>query len=433
MFARLITEQLTHLFSTLYLAAAKIRGSLMQDRRTHILFYSLMAMPVFLFFSRGLLSAALILFTALSFAHRDIPAQWRRFLQTPLLWGMSLLLLVPLFSGLWSADKTQWWNNVQVKLPLLFLPLAFAGPLEFTRNQWRLLAGIFILLVTAGAAWSFFQYGSDPDTVNEGYLRAKSLITPLSDDHVRFSWMVSIAVLLSGWMGWMYRKENRVLPALCFLIAALLILYLHLLAARTGLISLYGMLLFFSIWLILKMKKTYGFLLILFLAALPVIAWLTLPTFQNRVRYFRYDLGYFKNADYLPGANDAVRVISLKAGWNLLRENPVAGVGFGDLLTETKKWYETKYPGMLERDKIFPSSEWLLYGAGAGIPGICLFALSMYLPFFTRTRQRLCWYLVNGTAALSLLADIGLEVQFGVFLYSFIVLWCWKWWTHEKG
>jgi len=28
---------------------------------------------------------------------------------------------------------------------------------------------------------------------------------------------------------------------------------------------------------------------------------------------------------------------------------------------------------------------------------------------------------------LSLLFDIGLEVQFGVFIYSFVVLWCWKW------
>jgi hypothetical protein len=29
--------------------------------------------------------------------------------------------------------------------------------------------------------------------------------------------------------------------------------------------------------------------------------------------------------------------------------------------------------------------------------------------------------------AFSFLFDIGLEAQFGVFVYAFIVLWWWKW------
>ena len=35
--------------------------------------------------------------------------------------------------------------------------------------------------------------------------------------------------------------------------------------------------------------------------------------------------------------------------------------------------------------------------------------------------------MLNVTIAVSFLFDIALEVQFGVFLYSFIVLWWWKW------
>jgi hypothetical protein len=35
--------------------------------------------------------------------------------------------------------------------------------------------------------------------------------------------------------------------------------------------------------------------------------------------------------------------------------------------------------------------------------------------------------MINITAGFSLLFDIGLEVQFGVFVYSFIVLWLYQW------
>jgi hypothetical protein len=38
---------------------------------------------------------------------------------------------------------------------------------------------------------------------------------------------------------------------------------------------------------------------------------------------------------------------------------------------------------------------------------------------------------LNIIAAFSFLFDIGLEVQFGVFIYSFLVLWLWKWRMEE--
>jgi hypothetical protein len=52
----------------------------------------------------------------------------------------------------------------------------------------------------------------------------------------------------------------------------------------------------------------------------------------------------------------------------------------------------------------------------------------MALPFFIRTgRGRFFWASLNLVSALSFLFDIGLEVQFGVFLYIFVLLWWWKW------
>ena len=114
-----------------------------------------------------------------------------------------------------------------------------------------------------------------------------------------------------------------------------------------------------------------------------------------------------------------------------MKSNPL-GVGFGDLPYEMNVWYAKQYPQMIKEDKILPSSEWLVYGASTGIAGLLIFTFFMIISLTVRLRNKLIWYMLQVTAALSFIADIGLEVQFGVFLYSFIVLWWWKWFTAQN-
>jgi hypothetical protein len=210
--------------------------------------------------------------------------------------------------------------------------------------------------------------------------------------------------------------------------------YLHILAARTGLLCFYVSVAILAAWLLFKnTKKIYGIGLIAALIALPFIAYYSFPTFQNRVKYFIYDLPYFSKAHYLEGGNDAMRVISMKAGWNLMNEFPLTGTGFGDIKNKTNEWYDASYSQMKEADKILPGNEWLIYGAGSGWPGFIIFSMIMIIPFLMKSiENKLPWYLLCISIILTFIVDIGLEVQFGVFLYSFILLWWWKWLNVES-
>jgi len=391
-----------------------------------------------LFLSRALLSVSMIAFIAVSFFHTEHKKQFLHFLSNPLLWGMSLLFVVPLVSGFWSEDKQEWADMLRIKLPLLLLPVAFAGPTELSKKQGDWLGYCFIALVTAGTGWSLFHYLADPAAVNESYLRAKTMITPLENDHVRFSWLVSTAILLAGWLFARIRKESKLLSWVLAAVGIWLIIFLHLLAARTGLFSFYIIVAGAAGWLILSKTKggtalwKYGILLMLLLVILPLIAYKVFPSFHNRVQYLLYDKSFFERSDYLTGSTDAVRVISLKAGWHVMQAQPLTGVGFGDVLTQTKAWYASNYPVIIEADKIYPSSEWLIYGAGAGWPGFLIFSAVVIIPFFSTVKYRLPWILLNTTAAFAFLFDIGLEVQFGVFIYSFVILWGYNWLKEEK-
>ncbi|MFZ9387564.1 MAG: O-antigen ligase family protein [Chitinophagaceae bacterium] len=405
----------------------------MNDKRTSIIYYSIFIMLAALFFSRALLSVSMLLFVGAACWHKRQGEQFRRFLSAPVLWGMSLLFLLPLISGLWSADKAQWLDSMRIKLPLFLLPYAFAAPFSLTRKQWQALAGFFILLILGGTGWSIFQYAANPTAVNEGYLSARSLVTPLENDHVRFSWLVSLAVFGCGWMSVQSNADHW--KKYGFLASGLwMIAYLHLLAARTGLISFYAGLLILAVWLLLRrLHRGYMLLVLSALLVIPLIAYLTVPTLQNRVRYFRYEWDYIKTGGYLPGSNDGVRLISMRAGWELMKKNPAAGVGFGDIRAESREWYAAAYPGMRESDKIFPSGEWLMYGAGCGIPGFILFTAVMLLPFLDARQRGPGWLIIVTGAVLSFVADIGLEVQFGVFVFAGIVLSGWKWGEPEKN
>lgn len=399
--------------------------------KDNAVFVSILLMLASLLLPRAALSCSLILFLFLTLFRNDFRRQWRSFRADPYAVGFTLLFLIPFFSGFWSENKVEWLHVLRLKLPLLLFPLAFAGSWRLSEKQERVVAFSFLAVLTLGCGWSLVDYALHPAAINAGYLKAKTLRTPLGDDHVRFSWLVASGVIGCFFFRRVFqtRWSRYFLPAL----AAFFTTYLYLLSVRTGLGALSLFFLLYAGWLLRqKGGRTPALLLLSTLVALPLLAYWLVPTFQNRVRYLVYDLSYVQKNEYLPGANDGARVLSIRAGWQLLRENPL-GVGAGDIATERDRWYAATVPQILPSDQLNPCSEWLLYGAMAGWPGVVLFTLVMLLPFvYPPNGHRLYWVAFHAAAAFSFLFDMGLEVQYGVFLYGFLSFW-WRRMMEEKA
>jgi hypothetical protein len=332
--------------------------------------------------------------------------------------------MIPLISGLWSSDIKEWGEIIRIKIPLLFFPIAFAGDWQLKNKHWHYVAFIFLALIAIGAGWSLVQYLLDIEGFNEAYLRSKTIVTPLEDDHVRFSWICAFSVILCVLMLHLQKQFRIVL----YLLAALFIIYLHILSARMGLFSLYIFLGLYALWLLIKKRNTkLSIAIISILLLFPLLSWFIFPTFRNRIQYFLYDLSLVKNEPFVTGSNDGARIQSLKAGWELLKENP-GGVGAGDLKPEILKWYELHVPAMGAGEKFLPCSEWLIYGGFAGWIGIIILTTIMALPFFIKNiSNRFFWVSLHAIVAFSFAMDMTIEAQFGVFIYVFIVLWFWKW------
>jgi hypothetical protein len=394
--------------------------------RNNSIFICLLVMLFSLVISRGALSVSLLIFLGLCIVHKNFAQQVNAFVKTPFLLLFSLLFFIPFLSGLWSSDIGKWSDVVRIKLPLLAFPLAFAGNWKLSQKQWLYIAATFLAMVFGGCVWGLLHYAQNTEEVHAGYLRAKTILTPLENDHVRFSWMVSVAAILCVLLVQTVQgiKSKALLIFLLFFFAV----YLHILSARTGIVSLYIFLAFYAIWHLVRMKnRKLTITLVAFLISLPFLAYVTLPTFKARARYILYDFSFVQKGEYLPGSNDGARVMSLKAGWQLVKQNPL-GVGAGDIMHEADNWYAVNVPHVLSTDKFYPSSEWLMYGGFAGWVGVILFTMIMLLPFFIKMKQhKIFWIAFNATAAFSFAFDMGLEVQYGIFLYAFILFWWWKW------
>jgi O-antigen ligase len=339
-------------------------------------------------------------------------------LKKGLLFAITLVLFPVIFSGYWSEDKNTWWNGLAVKLPLYTMMMGCSAALLPTKNRLIVCLG-FLILVSIGCTWSLWQYIADPAAIEAAYLKAKVLPTPADNDHIRFSWMAVIAVLLGiSCQEWLRTWQRVVSIGLMLFLVA----YLHLLAARTGLICLYTAAATCCLYqFVIHKKWKTGLLIILAALIAAFTAWQTMPTLRNRVQYVLYDLQINNNQDPSPGYNDGARMLSLRAGYELAVEHPSTGVGFGDLRAAINDWHEQHHPQSLAYERFLPANEWIVYAAASGWPGMICFTAGIFLLLYKSTRRNMVSLALSVSALIPFIADDSLEGQSGVILLAFIV------------
>lgn len=391
-----------------------------RQTRENIMAALIMLMITALFISRAMLSICCVVFciTAVLFFRKE---EKREAGALSFLFGFGLLFLLPFISGIWSSDAHEWWNRCVVKLPLLLLAFGFLfyRPGEnavFTINL------LFILFVTCGSLYSIYEYVLGTEEIENGYLQAKVMPVITEGDHIRFSWLTVIAIILIFYVQKdILRRSFRIVS---MILMAWLAVFLHLLAAKTGLLLFYSaIIILFIHYAISKKKKRWLFALLL-LPLVPFLAYHTIPTFKNRVQYALYDYQHYRNDQYREGLSDGMRIVSMRSGIETWQDHFIAGAGFGDLEKETQNWYARYRPEVKPYEQILPSSQLLLYAAGTGIIGLFFFLAGICIPLTRKYLLRNVYFIAFYIPALlSFIFEIHLESQYGCFIFCFFALW----------
>ena len=365
-----------------------------------------------LLWSRALLSVSMIMFTSYALITKGkegvevVRSSWW-------LKGILLLFFLPLISGFWSDDLNEWWNVVQVKLPLLFFPFCVPVLRDLDKNIVKKMLWFLIALVAISMTISLADYFA-MDTSD--YLKAKLFKVAVYDDHVRYSWLL---VVVYSWVLFELLTGNIRQKKWAVLVLVLIAIYIHVLAAKTGLIGFYLV----NCLAIASLNSKFKTFFIAALILLPLMAWFIIPSFQNRIRFVWWDFQNYSKGNYVEGLSDAPRITSWKAAVEIIQEHPVLGVGAGDIIPESKKWYAVNAPFLQEYEQLVPSNEVLLYGCYSGIIGGLVVLITILLPFFEQgVKRNMVWISFHIMAGIGFMYDLALETQFGVFIYVFFGL-----------
>jgi O-antigen ligase len=368
----------------------------------------LVSLFIGLLVSRALVSFASVLLVVPFFFNR-------RGIKKVYLFAILFLFLPVLFSGYWSADKQLWWNSFSVKLPLLTMMLGLCS-VQLSTKRWGQIVWIFLFLVCMGCCWSLLQYSAE---IQEAYLQAKTLPTPSDNDHIRFSWLVAIAVLLG--LQCLLHEKKKIMQYVLLVAVVFLVAYLHILAAKTGLVCLYvGCLIYFLYTVIFEKKWKAGLYMAVIAVAMVSFFYYTMPTLRNRLQYVAYDFSNYSKGNQMPGYGDAARWLSIRAGYEITTQHPVTGVGFGDMAEEINLWHQANHPSSLSYERFLPANEWLVYGAGSGWPGVICFTAGILLLLYASTSTNLLSLILSVTSLIPFLIDDTLEGQYGVVILAFI-------------
>lgn len=336
-------------------------------------------------------------------------------------------LVIPLYFfivlfGIWQVEGeyTYLLERLRIKLPFIALPIAFLGLPRFKDRQIKGLLYfllIFIMLTGIGISINYFL---NYDLINNMLSQGKPMPTPRN--HIRYSLLVGVSIIGGIYLikeQYFFKNSRERYIIICLTIS--LFIYIHILSVKSGILCLYIALGILCLrYIYLSRKYLFGCLLIAGLISLPVVAFMTVPSFQHKLTYMHYDLKkYFagEGEQY----SDAGRLTSLKVGWNLFVNAPVFGVGAGNIKREVHLVYQQKYPDYVK--PILPHNQFLFVLAGSGLFGFFFFLLAVFVPLFYHKSYQHFFFLGLYTIFLmALILEHTLESAEGVGIFSFFIL-----------
>ena len=200
-----------------------------------------------------------------------------------------------------------------------------------------------------------------------------------------------------------------------------LFILIHFLAVRSGILILYvNLFVFFIIRTIRSKKYILGIAFIVGITATPFIAYLSIPTFKEKVQYSILDFKMSKQ-DKEVAFSDGERLRSYEVGWELFAKGPIGGIGVGDIFKEYEDLYEVKY--FIKSPTRLPHNQFLTIAVSTGMVGLLFFLISFIFPFTFQSAYKDPFLLALFILMfLSFLVENTIERQYSVGFYLIFLL-----------
>jgi O-antigen ligase len=368
---------------------------------------------------RALSSIAMIGFTLTGLLSAK-PQNWFKNLQSnKSLLALIISFLVVIPSVIYSQNLEYFGLRVQILLPFLVMPFAFAQTEAFSENQKKWISYTFILGVLVTAIQALVYYYNHQYEVNQAYLESRVMPTAISH-HPTFSVMCAYSIYL---LYNVFKVEKNInLKFFLIAITLFLVVFLHIFSVRAGLMAFY-LLVLLIVYEQIVIRKQYLLAIItgVLCVAIAVGTFLYSPTIRNKIANTQNDIENYKSGGSVNNQSLGSRVISYKNAIEITKNSSwLLGCGLGDIEDLNNDLFATKYPDVTKR--IIPHNQFLYYLASIGILGLLIFCGTFYYSLYHNLKNLnlVAHYLV---ITVAFLIEAFLTTQLGVaFSILFLLL-----------
>jgi O-antigen ligase len=400
--------------------ASKLQLYLVQYPREKLIYASCIGLFIGLICSKFLLTLSMIALVVFGVLSPNLKQDWKRIWTNKSFTATLGVFMLFLGSALLSDNAPESMNRLRIALPMLLLPIAFALLPTFSKKTYQELLSIYFYLMVAACIGVLINYGMHYEAMQQRLIVSKAIPTP-NGEHIRFSLMINLAVFAGFWLlqqqfYWKKTAEKWLMGTLVLF----LIITLHLLSVRIGILVLYGGLGTTVFYYMLR-KKYYvlGVVLLAGMCVMPYLAYKYVPSIQTKVNLTKHNWDMYQQG-HIGEYSDTRRLLSYKIAWDVVQESPWFGVGIGDLNDEQAKEYAERYP---DQQVMYPHNFFLTLYAATGILGLLFFLVCFFFPlFYHQNYKNLFFLLFYTTIFLSFMTENTLLSAIGVGIYSFFLL-----------
>lgn len=362
----------------------------------------------------------MIVFVVLGLGSPTLKEDFKRLVKNKAFVATLGIFVLFLISSLMSANTMAAIVRLRIALPLFFLPIAFALLPPFSKREYQQLLSIFLYGMVVACIGVLTYYWMHYEEMQQLLMVSKAIPTP-NGEHIRFSLMINLAIFAGFWLlqeGFYWKKEAE--KWLLGALVLFLMVAIHILSVRIGMLILYAGIGTTILFYILKKKQYWlGILLLGGLAVLPYIAYQYLPSVRTKIDLTRHNWHMYQQG-HIGEYSDTQRLLSYKIAWDVAQQAPWIGVGIGDLNDEQAKIYKADYP---QQKVMYPHNFFLTLYAATGILGLLFFLFCFCFPFFYHKNYRNLFFLLfYVTIFLSFMTENTLLSAIGVGIYSFFLL-----------
>lgn len=395
------------------------------DKKTILLLCVLGISFLGLYYSKTVLSFVPYLVLLMGLYQKKSRDRVKLFFKSPAILSLSLILFVYLLSGINSSDTSMWLGRVNTNLIFFVIPFAIFLNGPYDRKFVNIVLEIFVSINFIISVLLLFSYFFNYDEVNSSYLKGQTIHTPII--HVRYSYFVALSILFSAYL---FMKSKIKLKRYAFgTMALFLMVFIHVMAVRTGILSLYLSTVFLAFYNAIVYKKYKLAIAVLgIILGIMVMSYLFLPSVKNKIKYVKWDIETTLNGTAKYHTSDRIRITSIINGFKILKDSPLLGSGIGDIEKEMNKKYELNYKDLPKEMRFQPVNQFVFTLSSMGILGFVLYYLLLLFPvFYTKNRHEL----LIPVYVLTLLTFVGettIELMIGktAFLTLLAILICYK-------